>query len=212
MMLKYYIIIIIAVLSCVMYMLIYFRRFNVSLHNNEKKLFRISPSRFSAYILTLCLLVGFVSSIYDVTSLKREKLLAEEYTVENIYLKEGFSNRNIEYVFTDFNLYFAGIYSSNDEIILCITEDSPPVLLEYLDNKNIKYTYVKHNYSELLVLYQLIIVSARDINGIHGLGINEKENKVIIYTSNIEDAIEKFQSYIDEDILDVVESEAPVER
>lgn len=212
MMLKYYILIIFSILSSVMYTLFFFRRFNVSLHNKEKKLFRVSPSRFSAYILALFLAIGFVTSIYDVTSLKREKLLAEEYTVENIYLKEGFGNSNFEYIYTEFNLYFAGIYSSDGEFIVCITEGSPPDLLEYLNAKNIEYNYVEYSYSELLILHQLISRAAKDINGIHGLAINEKENKVFIYTSDVNDSIKKFQSYIDENILYVVESEQPIER
>jgi hypothetical protein len=151
-------------------------------------------------------------TIYDIVFLEREILLAEDYTVENRYLKEGFTNHYFEYTFNEYNQYFGGVYSNDGRNILCITEDSPIALIDYLDENNVLYTYVKYNYSELLVLSQVINNTAEEVHGFWGLGINEKDNRIVIYTSNSEDVLEYFRSYVDEGVLVIIEAERPVER
>lgn len=211
-MLKYYVLTIIAILLCFSYTFIYYRRFNISVRNAKKKLFKISPARFSLYILIISLLTGFSTAIYEVNTSKREGIPAENFIVENYYLNGGLPNSQIAYVFNDYNSYFAGVYLDDGKIILCITEGPPTSLIEHLNRTNVNYVYVKHSYSDLLSLEQLIINSASDFDVAMTIGVSEIINKVSINTADAEIFIEKYQSYIDEDMLEIIESDGPVEQ
>jgi hypothetical protein len=211
-MVKYYVLFTVVILICIIYKLIYNNRLKISLSSNDKKVFRVSPGRFTLYILILSLILGFGTSIYDVYKLERQILSVEDYTVENKYLKEEVLNSDVEFVFTEYNLYFGGAYYENDVVIICITDDAPDDLVDYLVTRNRPFEYVKYNYSEILILYQIVVRNSKDMEEIFGVAINEKTNKVVIYTSNMSDVTNVYQRYIDENALEVKESDNLVER
>lgn len=211
-MVKYYVIFTLMILLCVFYSLIYYRRFNISLTDNYKKIYRISPKRFTIYILIATLILGFGFSIYDVYRYERNIMLVEEYTVENRYLKDGTLSSNVEYVFTEYNLYFGGTYFEDDRTVICIRDDSPQDLVSYLENRNIPFEYVEYNYSELLILKQLIIRNSKDTKNIIGVAVDEKTNKVVIYTDDLDEINSRYQNYINEGVLVVKESANLVEK
>jgi len=211
-MVKYYVLFTVGILICIIYNLIYNNRLKISLSTNGKKVFRVSPGSFTRYILILSLFLGFSISIYDVYKLERQILSVENYTVENKYLKEEVLNSDVEFVFTEYNLYFGGAYYENDVVIICITDDAPDDLVDYLVTHNRPFEYVKHNYSEILILYQIVVRNSKDMEEIFGVAINEKTNKVVIYTSNMSDVTNVYQRYIDENVLEVKESDNLVER
>ena len=179
---------------------------------NDKKVFRVSPSRFALFFLVLSLFLGFGITLYDVYKIERHLLLVEDYTVENKYLKEEVLNSDVEFVFTEYNLYFGGAYYENDVVVICITIDAPDDLVNYLESHNRPFVYVNFNYSELLILYQIVVRNSKDMEDVFGVAIDEKNNKVVIYASNLDGIINVYQKYIDEKILEVKESDSLVER
>jgi hypothetical protein len=211
-MLKYFLLLTIAVIIAVCYTLTYYRRFNVALNDKSKKLYKVSPTIFISFLMVFFLSIGFMTSIYDLIMLEKEKVLAQEYMITNRYLKEGFGNVYAEYVFVEYNLYFAGTYISDDEVIICIRSDSPQELVEYLDDNSANYIKVQYNYSDLLLLKQMLIRSESDIENVYGVGIDESINKVVIYTSNVDYVTEYYSDYIDENILHIRESAEIVEH
>jgi hypothetical protein len=211
-MVKYYALFTLGIVLCVFYTLIYNRRFNMSLAGSEKKNYKVSPSRFATYILVFSLFLGLGISIYEVHTLERYIMLAEDFTVENKYLKEDVLNSDVEYFFTEYNLYFGGTYFENEIVVLCIRDDAPNDLVDYLESHNRPYKYVKFNYSELLVLYQIVVRNSKDMEEVFGVTINEKNNKIEIYANDVNDINGVYQKYIEEGILEVKESEGLVER
>lgn len=209
---KYYFLFSTLIVITIVFTFAYYRRFNVSIKNDEKKLYKLSPSKFALFALLFTLLIGYSFSMYDNNVLRKERLLLEDHLVRNIYLEEGVLSGNQKYILEEYNLYFGGTYSQNDIIVICIREDAPIALIDYLNSNNVPYALVKHNYSDLLSLKQLIIVESKDLDVIIGVGINEMTNKVTI-TALDENAVKSvYQNYIDEDMLEVKESEGIVEH
>jgi len=185
------------------YTVFYFHRFNEVISKKKTRLYQLTPSLFFA-ILCVFSLIGILSNtIQKVYALEYECERLQDSVVENKYLTDGFPNQNFEYVYTNYNQFFGGGYSENGVLILCIRQDSPQELLDYLVGRNIPYVFVQNSYSDLLQLRQLIYYSSADIPGILVIGNDEKGNKIWIGTSNVELVTQMFQTYVDSGILEV---------
>ncbi|MBU1094667.1 MAG: hypothetical protein KKH01_09440 [Firmicutes bacterium] len=202
-MIRYIIVLVVLIFIISVYTILYYRRFNKALTTRQVKLYKLTPSVFMLSLLIITLVVGFTSSITSVYALEKKVAELENIEITNIYLNEGFPNADFEYIYTYYNQFFGGGYSENGSMVVCIRDDSPQDLLDYLDDKNVSYTFVKNNFSDLLQLHQLIVDSRLDIDVNMIITNNEKENKVVIITSDVESITEMFQTYVDSGILEV---------
>ncbi|MGE0003640.1 MAG: hypothetical protein AB7S88_04185, partial [Candidatus Izemoplasmatales bacterium] len=166
----------------------------------------MTPHHFSLYAIIFSLLVAFSFSLFQTYMVERSALLAEEYTIENPYLKEENLNLDVAYVFTEYNMYFGGSYVEDGVIVISITNDAPNELVSYLESRNRPYQFVQFSYAELLMMSQLAVNHMKDVEGFVGISINEKTNTIIISTMNTSDPLVYFQNYIEDGVMEVVES------
>ncbi|MDD3477361.1 MAG: hypothetical protein PHP32_00585 [Candidatus Izemoplasmatales bacterium] len=205
-MLFYYVLFSIVLVACSLYMVFYRKRYMKVMEQPELPTWRMTPHHFSLYAIIFSLLVAFSFSLFQTYTVERDVLLAEEYTIENPYLKEDNLNLDVAYVFTEYNMYFGGSYVEDGVIVISITNDAPNELVSYLESRNRPYQFVQFSYSELLMMSQLAVNHMKDVEGFVGISINEKTNTIIISTMNTSDPLVYFQNYIEDGVMEVVES------
>lgn len=203
-MLKYLIIFIGVFIIFGLYWVLYYKRFNRVLKRSINTMYKTAPGALLIYLLLMGLVISLATSVNDVLALEKKVFELEQHIVPNYYLEEGFPNDEFEYVYTYYNQFFSGGYSEEGEMILCIKEGAPVELLQHLDNNQTNYIFVKHSYSDLLQLQQLISDSSSSFEGTVIISTNEKENKVTLSAENPEQLIELFQTYIDQQILEII--------
>lgn len=190
------------VLSCI-YLVFYYLKYNKVLGNRSIKIYKTTPGKFATYVSVFALILSLGNSVIIVNALEKRIVELKEYTNINRYLKEDFSSERIRYVFENYNLYFGGTYIDDGKTLICLRNDAPDELLEYMDLNDLSYVFVRNNYSDLVQLNQLIVSSMSNVEGYYFIGIDEKENKIIIYTTQTDDVENMFQTYINEEILEV---------
>jgi len=211
-MFKYVVLFGLVAIAGVSYWVIYHRRFVRHSSKNHGRSDWISPQRLSVLLLIVSLATGFALSVFDVYQCEQDRSSDEETIVVNRYLVESAMDSNIEYVFTQYQLVFGGSYFDHDRITICITDDAPQDLVDYLVDNSIPFEYVERSYSELLSLMQMIIRDSTNIEGMVGVGIDEKMNSVVIHTNDPDRIPDSYQNYLADGVIQVVESEDLVER
>jgi len=200
-MVKYLIILLLAISFSLIYWLMYYKRANSVLLKNNVKMYKVTPNSFLILILFVALMFGSTLSISNVYALEKELDIIQEHKVQNIYAEGEFSNNLHKYVYENYNQYFGGVFSENSKLILCIKDSATDELLSYLEDNSLSYVTVKHSYSELVILMQLIHDQRNELPQIITLSINEKSNSVEISTKYIKEVSDFFQTYIEDGIL-----------
>lgn len=202
-MIDFLILIIAVIIIGSVYTILYYRRFNKVVNDINVSLYKLTPSILTLSLVFVALVSGLTYSFVDVNALEKRVAELEEIVVESQYSDELFMNSDLEFIYTSFNLYFGGHYYEDGNIIICVRDDAPQELIDYIEDNNIQFELVKFNYSDLLQLNQMIVNLRTDDTGIMIVYIDIKLNKVVISTNNIATLIEKFQAYIDEGVLEI---------
>ncbi len=202
-MIKYYVLFAIAIVLCVTYALLYGSRLNKSKDHDQKKRLRLAPRQFIALVLIVSLSLGLSSALYDRFNLEKELIESGTDTIGNTYLEDETRSRSVLYVASEYLIHFGGTYVDDGRTIICITHDAPEALITYLTSNNIPYEYVSYSYNDLLSVYQLIVRDSKDMDGFLGIGIDERMNTVIVDSDQVATLNERYQTYVDENILEI---------
>lgn len=191
------------ILLSVLYFFLYYHRFNNALENKSLGLYKVTPKAFILALAFIGLITSAAHSVINVYALENRVSELEAVIIENPYASGEFSDDELEYIYTYYNMYFGGYYLEGGNIILCIRQDAPQGLIEYIEGNQILHVFVEFNYSDLWQLHQTIVDSRIDGMGTCIINIDIKVNKVMIYTSEVDFVSNRFQMYIDEGILEV---------
>jgi len=186
-----------------MYWKLYYKRLTSSLKDRKVRNFKISPLLMTTFLALLSLSVISVDSlIYAVTLENRLVQIEDEY--DDI----EFHNDFIKEVYTQYNIYFAGYYYQGDILILCLTEDAPPELIQRSSSFNQEVKIVEHNYNELLAIYRLVGNDRANVSNGDSMTIyiDIKENIVVVGTSKVDTYSEIYTVYISEGLLKIVKT------
>jgi hypothetical protein len=206
-MMTYYLLFAIVLVFWGTYSIIYISYLKRSSDNIKQPWVRLTPRVFLFASLLVSLTLGFSYALYERDMLEKDLTQLETYTVSNRYLQDETSSASITYVVSNYLIYFGGTYVDLDQTILGITTDAPNELIAYLTSNNIPYEFVDYSYTDLLSVQQLIITASSPVNGFIGIAINERLNKVMVTTDHPDELIDRFQTYIDQGILDIKASE-----
>lgn len=186
-----------------LYVFLYYHRFNNSLVKKTVGIYKVTPKVFILALAFIGLISSGVNSVINVYALENRVSELEEVIIENPYATGEFSNDELEYIYTYYNMYFGGYYFEGGSTIVCIRQDAPQELIEYMEINQVLHVFVEFNYSDLWQLHQTIVDSRIDGMGLCVINIDIKTNKVIIDTSEVDFVTNRFQMYIDEGILEV---------
>lgn len=116
-----------------------------------------------------------------------------------------FNDGVVEHIYSEYNSYFGGYYFENYNKIICITFDTPLETIAFLDDANREYKFVKVNYIKLQVLYNMAISHLLD-EGIKSVGIDHRDNKIVLYVKPDTIVSPELMYYVDEGLIEVIES------
>ncbi len=197
---KYLIVVLLAIITCLIYFYFYFYRMNKVIKNVNVNVLRFSPKIFNTIIFTVACVLLTTLSITDVVATNRELSILEKAIIEDQYIQADFPNEFIENTYRYNNSYFGGFYMKDDEYILCITDDSPQALIDYLDG-NITVQYVKYSYSELLQVEQIIAYDAIGNYHLSTTFVDIENNFVFVGVTSLDINLENYSNYVDSNMV-----------
>ncbi|MGD9679391.1 MAG: hypothetical protein AB7V16_13705 [Vulcanibacillus sp.] len=188
-----------------LYFKLYYWRLNQVLVKRKFHLFKFSPTTVFFALLLICVGTMSLLATTEVNTLTNQ--IEDLRTIEaiNPYIDSYFPNQSYKYVYTHYNNNFAGYYREDGSQYLCITNDSPLELIDYLENNYIQYKLVNNSFSDLYLLYQMILNRMIEIPSQYSLEIDIKSNSVQIGVPDLNFDTSEIQNYLDNHMITLVE-------
>lgn len=204
MFLKIIIIVAVFIVIYFVYQYLYTRNMN-NFKTKHKKYIDINAFRKGLLLISLVCVSSFsIYSLAQVNANQNEDLFIWEGYV-SVYDQMTFRDERILEIYTNFNLYFGGMYLDDSSTILLIRNDIPQDGINYLESTNLEYQLVKYNYHELLSARIQIEKILYHYEGLASIATDEINNRVhveVIIGTILPDDLSGF---IESDILQVSE-------
>jgi len=201
----------VSVLVLVYFVYLYFYTRNMNnFTNNRKKYIDINVFRISLVFIGIIWVSGFsVYSLVQVNAQQEERTsYLEDYV--SIYDQMTYTDERIYEIYTNYNLYFGGMYFDGPNTVLLIREDISQGGLDYLNSTGLDYHFVKYNYHELLsarIQIEKVIIQSEGWVEICIDDINNCVSLTIITDSTLPDDLNEF---IESGILQISETDYPI--
>lgn len=146
----------------------------------RRKLMDINAFRIVIVVVGLLAISGYVITNLTIANAKTNDNLNYYDNYISNYDLMTYSNPYIKEIYTDYNLYFGGMYLDNGQKILLIRKDIPEDGLNILIDNNISYKLVNFNYHELLSARIQIEKVLYNYDGVALIYTDEINNHVVV--------------------------------
>lgn len=185
----------------------YYHNLNQALKNPLTRKLKVVPFKFNFILVCIFLAASISIAFVNDNNYKNQINASEEKRLKNIFEDMDFPDTVTAKVYTEYNVYFSGLYIRDSRRVLCLREDTPLELLDYLDQINYDYELKTYSYNELLQFAQFIDDSTDDSDGVVSLSIDMIESKVILYVSDEDALLSLLGKYVSDGILEIEFSE-----
>jgi len=207
--LKIGLILLVACLVGVVYLKLYYLRFNkiAKGQSNSVSLYKLSPSTVNIALVLFSLLSVTSISLIEVEALDQEVEKFEQIILNDHY--RGLENEDhiTATVYREYNNYFSGFIIEENQYIIFITEDSPDSLIQMLENANYQYRLVKYNYASLQQLMETVLNEVYKDPKFVSISVNVSDNIVELGLTDTDIDSSIFDHYISENLLRIVQDE-----
>jgi len=124
------------------------------------------------------IIIAFINMAIIYADQKEEATYLENYV--SIYDQMTYPDEITNTIYTDYNLYFGGMYLDDGKTVLLIREDLPQSGIDYLISNDANYRFVKFNYHELLSTRIQVEKVLYQSQGFSAIGIDDINNQVFV--------------------------------
>jgi len=186
------------------YQYIYIKHIN-NFDKRPKRLIDINTVRRGVLIAGIICVSGIaIHSLIQVNAQQDDEISYLDNYISK-YDQMTYTDDRIYEIYTNYNIYFSGIYLENSTKVLLIREDIPQDGLDYLQISNLSYQLVEYNYHELLSARIQIGKTLHNLDGFVAIYTDEISNCIrveVITNSVLPSALDEF---IESEILQVSE-------
>ncbi|PKK99746.1 MAG: hypothetical protein CVV57_01460 [Tenericutes bacterium HGW-Tenericutes-2] len=192
----------------ILYWFKYYSNLNAVVRGKKALHLKVTPMTFN-----IAIILGLLVVVSSFSIIKANALESENNDLMKILDYERFDDGNfphglIKIAYEEYNIYFSGYYlDSNNNYVVCLTEDVPTELTDALTNGGIQFVKVRFSYSELKEVYKILSINIKNYN-FASVSLSMKNNRVEVTIVDETIDLSQIQAYIQEGIVTVTIGEA----